>query len=70
METFNLELKNFQLRSELRHFGLNPADWSIIKLQSLSYLIKNKVDESFSLYGQLEYKKSKPTWKSLELASF
>lgn len=69
-------LKN-QLHAELRKFGLNPQDWSLKKISSSTmksehspnYLIQNKLDKNFSLFGKLEFRKETPAWKSLELAS-
>ncbi len=71
------EMLQIQLHAELQKFGLNPREWSLhpvskAKIQSpssLSYLIQNKIDKNFSLFGRLKKKKQGFTWKSLELAS-
>ncbi|KHD87222.1 MAG: hypothetical protein OM95_15705 [Bdellovibrio sp. ArHS] len=57
------------LRNQLKNFGLNPAEWSICRLQALNFLVQNRADESFALYGRLEYRNRKPQWKSLEVYS-
>jgi len=57
------------LQTQLKHFGLNPAEWTLQRIQSLSYIIQNKNDESFALYGRLEFRNHKPQWKSLEVMS-
>lgn len=64
------EMTILKLQSQLKNFGLNPTEWSIQKVQSLTYKIQNRNDETFALYGYLEYRKQKPRWKSLELVSF
>ncbi|KYG64409.1 hypothetical protein [Bdellovibrio bacteriovorus] len=57
------------LRNQLKNFGLNPAEWSISRLQALNFLVQNRNDETFALYGRLEYRNRKPQWKSLEVYS-
>lgn len=73
------EMLQMQLHAELQKFGLNPKEWSLQPVnlptqsgqkRSLIYLIQNRLDKNFSLFGQLTFKKERPTWKSLELASF
>ncbi|WP_415062700.1 hypothetical protein [Bdellovibrio sp.] len=63
------EITLLKLQSELKFFGLNPAEWSLQQAQALSYVIRNKLDKNFALYGRLEYRDKKPRWKSLELVS-
>ncbi|KYG62556.1 hypothetical protein AZI87_14735 [Bdellovibrio bacteriovorus] len=57
------------LRNQLKNFGLNPAEWNISRLQALNFLVQNRNDETFALYGRLEYRNRKPQWKSLEVYS-
>lgn len=64
------DLKALKLQSELRTFGLNPAEWSLQKIQTLGYLLQNTQDKQFALYGKLEYRNNKPRWKSLEVLSY
>ena len=56
-----------KLQTDLCKFGLNPADWNIEYIEALRYLIRSKTDRSLSLYGRLQYKNKKPTWKSIDL---
>ena len=56
-----------KLQTDLCKFGLNPADWNIEYIEALRYLIRSKKDRSLSLYGRLQYKNKKPTWKSIDL---
>jgi hypothetical protein len=65
MNTKNQTLK--KLHSELSKFGLNPSEWTLEYVESLRYLIRHNLDESFALYGRLEFKNQKPTWKSIDL---
>ncbi len=58
-----------KLQTDLSKFGLNPTEWTIEKVQAVSYLIRNKIDKSFALYGKLELKKNSPTWKSIDLVA-
>lgn len=63
------ELRLLKLQTELKSFGLNPAEWSLQKIQALGYLLLNTQDEQFAMYGRLEYRDKKPRWKSLEVVS-
>lgn len=66
----NNSVMNMKLQSDLKNYGLNPAEWTLQRIQSsLSYLIKNRADETFAMYGELEFRKRKPQWKSLEVIS-
>ncbi len=58
-----------KLQTDLSKFGLNPTEWTLEKVQNVTYLIRNKLDESFALYGKLELKKNAPTWKSIDLVA-
>ncbi|WP_413575549.1 hypothetical protein ACLVWU_14505 [Bdellovibrio sp. HCB290] len=58
-----------KLQTELSQFGLNPTEWTLEKIQSLTYLIKNKFDDSFALCGKLEFKNKTPAWKSIDLVA-
>ncbi|WP_413558308.1 hypothetical protein [Bdellovibrio sp. HCB209] len=58
-----------KLQTDLSKFGLNPTEWTIKKIQSVHYLIINKIDDSFALHGMLSFKKSTPTWKSIDLVA-
>lgn len=58
-----------QLIEQLKHFGLNSSEWTLERIHSLGYVIRNKMDQSFSFYGKLEFKNKRPVWKSLELVS-
>lgn len=65
----HLNLNGLKLNAELKQFGLNPSEWSLQRIQSLTYLIQNKFDKNFTLWGQIEFKKQKPQWKSVEVFS-
>lgn len=70
MNPFDNALTTLKLQADLKKFGLNPAEWSMQKVKSsLGYLIKNRTDESFAMYGELEYRKRKPSWKSIIIIS-
>lgn len=70
MNQFNAALINIKLQSDLQKFGLNPVEWSLQRIQtSLSYLIKHRFDENFAMYGELEFRKNKPQWKSIAVIS-
>lgn len=70
MNYFETTLMNMKLQSDLKTFGLNPTEWTLQRIQSsLSYLIKHRVDENFAMYGELEFRKQRPQWKSIELVS-
>ncbi|MEN0058819.1 MAG: hypothetical protein AAGB31_08295 [Bdellovibrio sp.] len=57
------------LHTELQEFGLNPAQWSLRCIRDRTCLIQNKSDETFCLYGELEMKKSRLSWRCLKLES-
>ncbi|WP_295903359.1 hypothetical protein [uncultured Bdellovibrio sp.] len=63
------EMTLLKLQAQLKNFGLNPAEWSLQRIQSLTYVIQNRNDENFALYGRLEYRNHQPQWKSLEVVS-
>ncbi|WP_413585087.1 hypothetical protein [Bdellovibrio sp. HCB274] len=58
-----------KLQTELSHFGLNPTEWTLEKVQTWSYVIRNKIDKSFALYGKLQSNRKTPTWKSIDLVA-
>lgn len=61
--------RTLKLQADLVNFGLNPSEWSLHRIQSLSYLIKNNSDDNFTFYGELEYRKQKPKWKLIKIYS-
>lgn len=61
--------KEIQLIEQLKNFGLNSSEWTLERIHSLGYVIRNKVDQNFLLYGKLEFKNKRAVWKSLELVS-
>lgn len=58
-----------KLQAQLKHFGLNPCEWNLRRVQSLSFLVQHKFDKGFAFYGRLEASGQQPQWKSLELLS-
>ena len=57
------------LTNELKNFGLDPRDWTLIKQKTGTYRIANKKDESFSLKGQTKLTEQKLTWDFIHLNS-
>ncbi|WP_413582379.1 hypothetical protein [Bdellovibrio sp. HCB288] len=58
-----------KLQTDLSQFGLNPTEWTLEKVQALTYLIRNKLDKSFALSGTLQFKNRTPAWKSIALVA-
>ncbi len=58
-----------KLQAQLKHFGLNPCEWNLRRVQSLSFLVQHKLDKKFAFYGRLDISSTQPQWKSLELLS-
>lgn len=56
------------LQNQLKNFGLNPADWSLLKIQNFGFRIQHREDHDLVLYGQIEYRNQSPRWKSLEIS--
>lgn len=56
------------LQNQLKNFGLNPAEWSLFKIQNFGFRIQHREDHDLVLYGQMEYRNQRPQWKSLELS--
>lgn len=65
----NKQITQNKLQAELKRFGLNPSEWSLQRIQSLTYLVQNRLDRSFTFRGHLEFRQQKPQWKSLEVLS-
>jgi len=57
-----------KLQAELKAFGLNPSHWVVVPSQTRQYRVQNKIDKNFYFRGQIEVKKEKARWKTLELA--
>lgn len=60
---------NLKLTNELKNFGLDPRDWTLIKQRTGLYRIANKKDESFTLKGQTKLTEQKLTWDFIHLSS-
>lgn len=58
-----------QLSQDLKSFGLNPSEWSVLKENSRRYLIRSKEDENFIFMGKAGRQGKQLKWKKLELAS-
>ena len=58
-----------KLQAQLKHFGLNPSEWNLRRVQSLSFLIQHKLDKGYAFYGRLENSGPQGKWRSLELLS-
>lgn len=57
------------LRGQLRHFGLNPEEWTLQPRGSRVVRIRHQQDESFRFEGLLKAKSPKPQWAELKLVS-
>jgi hypothetical protein len=68
---FMNDLLEYQVRlqNELRQFGLNPTDWTLMTFDSNCFLIQNILDRSFTLKGHLTLCKNFPQWKAIEIYS-
>jgi hypothetical protein len=68
---FTLDSKNQinDLNLDLRTFGLNPADWMVLKERSQTYRVKSKKDQNFIFQGKAQKKGKKLSWELLELVS-
>lgn len=63
------QYKLIKLQQQLTHFGLNPSEWSIERVQALQFRIQHKLEQNFILKGSLEYKNKIARWRSLEVIS-
>ena len=59
----------FQLREDLKKFGLDPREWILFAQDARSYIIQNKFDQSFKLQGYTTLQDNDPKWRQLELHS-
>lgn len=57
------------LKQNLRHFGLNPAQWDLRNCGRGRYLIVNRDDRGFSLLGTTVGRKGRRRWNGLALRS-
>lgn len=58
-----------QLKSELKKFGLNPADWNIQRLKEEKYKIANNKDQNFYFLGDAKQVGIAPQWENIQLIS-
>jgi hypothetical protein len=62
--------KLMQLKTELKKFGLNPADWKVLKIKPSKYKIANVKDHSFYFLGEAQQDELIPRWNYIRLVSF
>jgi hypothetical protein len=55
-----------QLSQDLKSFGLNPQDWSLLREKSEEYKIQSKQDQNFVFKGRAS---NKGRWNQLVLVS-
>lgn len=60
---------NTQLMTELKGFGLNPKDWSLVKQKAHTYKIAHNSDQNFILKGTTKLKEKKLTWDFISVVS-
>ena len=62
------ELTMTELSSQLSDFGLQPADWRLIRSTEEQIKIENKIESSFYFLGLTQKNGSKNYWKNIQLA--
>jgi hypothetical protein len=68
MDLFNTNINFAELNSQLQDFGLHPNDWKLSKQSYKQVKIQNKEEETFYFVGDIEKRKGKTQWKSIQLA--
>jgi hypothetical protein len=58
-----------KLKSDLKHFGLNPSEWTLKKMRALQIKVEHRLDKSFAFMGHATKKKNQVKWQSLKLIS-
>ena len=59
-----------KLNSNLQKYGLNPSEWVIKALSNKKYIIENKTDQNFKLFGTTQKKsKGKSDWSQIQVMS-
>lgn len=57
-----------QLINSLSNYGLSPADWCLMKIDSMNYRIANKTEPNFFFKGQIQFINGRKRWSSIQLA--
>lgn len=65
----NSNIQISQLHSDLKHYGLNPSDWRILKESSQVYKVQSRSDQNFVFVGRARRKGRQLKWKNLTLVS-
>lgn len=55
------------LTQDLRHFGLNPQDWRLVRENSRHYRIESLTEDNFIFVGRVFKKGTKLSWDQLSL---
>ncbi len=62
------EISMLELNSQLSDFGLQPADWRLIRNTDDQIKIENKFESSFYFLGLTQKNGAKDYWKNIQLA--
>lgn len=57
------------LKNQLRHFGLNPKEWTMTLQDSRRCLITHRQDKELSFVGHTNLRQPRPQWRTLTLRS-
>ncbi|MBX3039437.1 MAG: hypothetical protein KF789_01860 [Bdellovibrionaceae bacterium] len=57
------------LKNQLKHFGLNPNEWTMTPQDSRRCLITHRTDKELSFLGYTNLRKPRPEWTTLALRS-
>ncbi|HRO67121.1 MAG TPA: hypothetical protein PL182_06120 [Pseudobdellovibrionaceae bacterium] len=57
------------LKNQLRHFGLNPDEWTMTPQGTRCCLITHRIDKELSFVGRTNLRKPRPQWQTLTLRS-
>lgn len=55
------------LAQDLRHFGLNPQEWRLVRENHRHYRIESLTDDNFIFIGRVFKKGTKLSWDQLSL---
>ena len=59
----------FELKSQLKEFGLNPTEWKLNRNGKKEFLIISNLDSDFIFKGTTQKKLKKMEWRGLQLVS-
>ncbi len=61
---------HWNLKNDLKKFGLNPAEWTICMLSEQKFKIANMKDQKFFFVGETHLVGLLPQWANLKLISY